>query len=235
MMLGSVRICLVLVPVLAGCGGATNDGPSDADAATAATDAAPPPAGEGACGSPPLRDDFSSDALDSARWRTVGFTGWTLELIDGRLSFTPGENHENTRTGLLLPRDPFALQNCATWVEVPRVLPDDIRGEVNFSLTASGEAAGLIRYSSGSLLLLVSGGDSVTLDYDAIAHRWWRFREASGVLVLETSPDGLSWTDHVSGPPAADLGASVPGLNVIETTLSGVFVAPLFDNVNVRP
>lgn len=233
MILGGMRRCLVLVAVLAGCGGGANDGTSDADAVT--TDSAPPPAGEGPCGSPPLRDDFSSDQLDTARWRTVGFTGWTLELVDGRLSFTPLADHQNTRTGLLLPRDPFALQSCATWVEVPRVLPDDIRGEVSFSLTASGEAAGLIRYSSGTLLLMVSGGDSVMLDYDATAHRWWRFREASGVLVLETSPDGLSWTDQVSGPPAADLGASVPGLNVIETTLSGVFVAPLFDNVNVRP
>ncbi|WP_369042236.1 hypothetical protein [Streptomyces sp. Midd1] len=39
-----------------------------------------------------------------------------------------------------------------------------------------------------------SDGSPTTLAYDPVAHRWLRFREASGTFYWETSPDAATWT-----------------------------------------
>ncbi|WP_354643873.1 hypothetical protein [Kitasatospora camelliae] len=52
--------------------------------------------------------------------------------------------------------------------------------------------------NTGNLVLRsnVGGTDAspTTLTYNATDHLWWRFREASGQILLETSPDNSTWT-----------------------------------------
>ncbi|MFE2539047.1 hypothetical protein [Actinacidiphila glaucinigra] len=54
------------------------------------------------------------------------------------------------------------------------------------------------KFNGGTLLFesCVSYTDAspVTLPYDPVAHRWWRFREAAGTFYWETSPDAATWT-----------------------------------------
>ncbi|WAZ20170.1 hypothetical protein STRCI_001269 [Streptomyces cinnabarinus] len=45
--------------------------------------------------------------------------------------------------------------------------------------------------------------NEVVLTYDPVAHAWLRLREASGLLLWETSPDGGTWTARRTAPAAA--------------------------------
>lgn len=49
-----------------------------------------------------LHDDFSGAVLDESTWRTVGVMGWDLELLDGRLTFTPSPGQGSFRSDGLL-------------------------------------------------------------------------------------------------------------------------------------
>lgn len=168
----------------------------------------------------------------------IGFMGWNLELVDQRLTWTPRDMHDNTRTGLVRSRDSFDLTDCAVWLEVPRVMPTDLQGEVNVALVLGDVNVALMRASRGNLLLLTtteSGTEDSSVPYDSEAHRWWRFREAAGVLFLETSPNGVAWTVQVQREHKADAMNAALSINVIDSSLSGVFEAPQLDNVNVAP
>ncbi len=187
----------------------------------------------GSC--PGLRDDFSAPSLDTTTWRTIGFMGWTPEIVDARLTFTPKAGYANTRTGLVRSAKSFALTGCSVSVEVARALPAGMSGEVNVSL---GVAGALVRARQGTLSFAMTVDDApktASIPYDPAAHRFWRFREAAGVLYLETAPEGRTWTERLQGPHGANLGDVQLGMNVIDTSISGVFDAPQFDNVNVVP
>lgn len=184
-----------------------------------------------------FQDDFSSDELLESKWRTVGFTGWTLEQVDGLLVWAPRVGHNNTRTGLLQSFDFFDLTGCSTWVEVVRALPMGHAGEVSVSITA-GQMQGSIRMRGGMLDFGISNELSSQNDmtaYSAVEHRWWRFREASGLLFIETSPDGREWSVQMEGEHNSDVSGAKLSINVIDTSLTDDFDPPQFDNVNVAP
>jgi hypothetical protein len=80
-----------------------------------------------------------------------------------------------------------------------------------------------VRISDGTVRMRqVSGGSAVTsssIDYDPVAHRHWRLREAGGRVFWDTSPDGASWTNRA----AADLQVEVTAMFF---TLAGGHDAP---------
>jgi hypothetical protein len=186
------------------------------------------------------RDDFSGAALDTSTWKETGFAGWDLEIVDGRLTFTPNPQYNNTRAGLLRARLPFALTDCSTWLEVPRALPPNIQGEVTVSLSTYliGSDIGFMRIYSGNLIFgaTVAGKvETSTIPFDPAAHRWWRFREASGTLYLETSPDGRTWSEQFERVHGGDVTSVQLDVSVLNPNTPGGFDGPQFDNVNVMP
>lgn len=230
---------LVLVVASVGCGGSPSGagvdaGGGDGGAGGGSADGG----GTAPCTPAELRDDFSAPALDPATWRTVGFSGWTVQVVAGQLALAPVPGHANTRTGLVLSRASMDLTGCATWLELPRVLPPDLTGEVTISFSASGTSLGLMRARRGMLQLVIDtagGPEERFTPYDPVAHRWWQVREAGGVLHLETSPDAQTWTEQLQRPHGVDVSAVVLSFGAIDTSLTDGFDGPLFDNVNVVP
>lgn len=83
----------------------------------------------------------------------------------------------------------------------------------------------------------VSGAHNNTgIDWDPVAHAWWRIREASNIVYWETSPDGLAWTVQRSKTKAV---STISALYVV--LQSGFWDAEtsagtaIFDNVNNVP
>jgi hypothetical protein len=74
-----------------------------------------------------------------------------------------------------------------------------------------------------------------TIAFDAIMHRWWRLREASGTTYFETAPDGVSWTvrHSVSTPSFADSMWIYFGAGAFKDAAPGG--GAIFDNVNIVP
>jgi hypothetical protein len=131
----------------------------------------------------------------------------------------------------------YDLTATAVSVEVPQVasannaysffrLQNGVNDGVEF-LAINGQLE--LRFEqSGSLQTLTS------LGYDAAAHRWWRIREAGGMVVWETSPDGSAWTLAGQMTPILDLTAVevVLGAGLNASQPADVTV---FDNYNLPP
>ncbi len=227
--------------VLGGCGG-PSDG-RDLDASAGGSDGsrdASRGGGTAACSPSTLQDTFTAAALDNAAWRRVGVNGWTVAPVDGRLAFTPDPAHNNTRAGGVRSIPTMNLTGCATWLEVVRTFPPGHPGElvVNVS-TESGATVGAIwvRRERVVTFRVYQGSSFVdeSVPYDAVMHRWWRFRDAGGELAIETSPDAQSWTTRLQRPHGADLTAVKLWLSANEASISAGFDGPLFDNINVVP
>jgi hypothetical protein len=249
----------VIAPLVIGCGSdgeadaprtgtdsgvGSSGGPGGTDGTDSGTSSSGGASSSGSSGTSPtpcapagLHDDFSGAALDTTLWRAAGFMGWTLEIVAGHLTFTPVPE-SGTRTGVVLTTTSFALTECSTWLEVSRALPTNIQGEVNVSLATDSESLGLMRATQGKLLFVatVSGkAEMETIPYDPVAHRWWRFREAGGVLHMDTAPDARTWSERFKRVHGANVSAVKLGINVLNPNTPGVFEAPQFDNVNVIP
>jgi hypothetical protein len=90
----------------------------------------------------------------------------------------------------------------------------EIDSSNGFEISAYANRLHLVVYSSGGVT------NSIAMDYDPVAHRFWRIRHdpVRATMELETSPDGEGWTSRRS--------ATVPRLPtaVIVTFLAGTYL-----------
>jgi hypothetical protein len=215
-----------------GGGTADDDGGSDDDGGTGTGGT-----GSGPCFPPGIQDDFSDPELDTSLWTSIGAMGVVAEVVDERLTFTPTPGFDNTRTIMVRTVNPFDVSDCTSWVEVPRVLPPEVSGELTWSLQINDTDNAFIRVRRPNAQFVVSTDEVFEefVPFDEIAHRWWRFRDEAGVLYLETSPTGQDWTVQLEHGHAWDLSTARIGFNVIVNATTTEFDGPQFDNVNVLP
>lgn len=254
-----VALLLVMAPA-GGCGSSTSDESSSGAGETASTGAATGGSGEsegaseggatdpgtsssgGGSGSgclpPTVEDDFSGGEVDPTRWMIDASTGMTIEVVDGRLVFAPIADFNNTRNVALRLLAAYDLTECATWVEVPRPLPQDVNGELFSVVGIDAQSRAIIRVLGPNIYFQVVIGDDVAevwVPHDAAAHRWWRVRDEAGILYLETSSTGKDWTTQLEKSHALDLSAVTFSLAMHTSGINDTFDGPQFDNVNVRP
>lgn len=76
----------------------------------------------------------------------------------------------------------------------------------------------------------------VTLAFDPVAHRWWRFREAAGTFYWETSPNAATWTVRrsIATPQWLRFGTLRTNFEAYAATGSTATPAEV-DNVNSAP
>jgi hypothetical protein len=132
----------------------------------------------------------------------------------------------------------FDLTDCATDLELPRQLPQEISGEVTWQIRVDDESYAFIRVRRPNLQFVAVSGIEIHENYisfDDAEHRWWRMRDDSGQLSLETSPDAETWTSHLDHPHSWDLTSVNISLGTIVNTLGGDFEGPQIDNVNRLP
>ena len=106
----------------------------------------------------------------------------------------------------------------------------EIDSSSGYSMSAYANRLHLIVHSSGGVT------NSVAIDYDPVAHRFWRMRhDPAGTMELETSSDGMAWTSRRS----AALSRTPTG--VIVSLLAGTYISlgvempgtAYFDNVKL--
>ncbi|MFH9731873.1 hypothetical protein [Streptomyces sp. NPDC017260] len=94
-------------------------------------------------------------------------------------------------------------------------------------------ATGLLSFESAANYY---DGNPVTLPFDPIAHRWWRFRETGGTFYWETSPDAKTWTArrNITTPQWLKFGTLRTNFEGFAETGSTTTPAEV-DNVNTVP
>jgi len=90
----------------------------------------------------------------------------------------------------------------------------DVDSSSGFEMSAYADRLHLVVHSSGGV------SNSIAIDYDPIAHRFWRIRHdgTNGTIELETSPDGMAWTSRRSST------AVRPPTGVIVSLLAGTYI-----------
>lgn len=207
---------LVVWVLLVGCG-RVGFGPSQDDASVRLDD------------SPGVSIDASTCATDpfdglQASWMSNGGT-WSVgggvlrmdttgQLGDGSVIYTPSGS--------------FVGRSTAVEVVRPAQQPQVWSG-IGWHMTGSASHLFVLE---GDLRFLSSTGDPVYATYDAVRHRWLRIREAGGMILAETSADGVSWSLHgmVPAPPPAALANAHFDIGVESTLMTVGPDYALFDN-----
>jgi hypothetical protein len=143
-----------------------------------------------------LKDDFDDNDL-GAEWDPYG----SVDSESGQVvvTLTPNEYEYHA----LWATNPLDMRGCAMWIEAVEV-PPTVQGDVLFEiLMDTANAVSVVKYY-GKLQFREQVGDANEVvfetDYDPLAHRWWRMREADGRVHFGTSPNGLDWNEHASHP-----------------------------------
>lgn len=175
-------------------------------------------------------DDFTTQ--DTTKWG-----GWSANntVTGGRAQLVVTNGYESIYTNAR-----YDLTGSAAQIEVPQA-PNLGNGTTGafFILHATGTVRLLIGYESGNLVTgwtNAAGADDKTgIPYDAVAHRFWRIREAAGTTYWETAPDGTTWTvRRTLADPIPSTALDV----ILNAGYYGTESAPgvaLFDNVNTVP
>jgi len=148
------------------------------------------------CGRPSVyADDF---ATQKPFWQLVASTGAQASVASGVLQLSPAASAASSTQAAAISKHAVNLDEDVLSVHVLEV-PNDASAGASFA--ARHDDANSLSFSkSGAQLQFLSQvagattGPSVT--FDASTHRHWRFRETSGTLYWETSPDGKSWTEQ---------------------------------------
>ncbi|MFD8797203.1 LamG-like jellyroll fold domain-containing protein [Streptomyces atroolivaceus] len=141
-----------------------------------------------------LVDDFDDGAVDTAKWTAVGGSTET----DGRLR----QPMTSTVARLTSVRE-WSLAGSQLTVKLCTVPAAGGSSSASASWYVYSTTSGTrLRWSYNPLTntlraaIEVGGTDAsgVNLTYSPIDHAWLRVRETSGVVYMETSPDGWDWT-----------------------------------------
>ncbi|MEV3946970.1 LamG-like jellyroll fold domain-containing protein [Streptomyces halstedii] len=150
-----------------------------------------------------LTDDFDDGVVDPGKWTAVGGSAEVEGRLRQPLAATVAR-HTSMREWSLagsqltvklctVPAAGGSSSASASWYVYSATSGSRLRWSYN-PLTNQLRAA-----------VEVGGADSgaATFTYSPIDHAWLRVRETSGVVVMETSPDGWDWTVRRSAPTPA--------------------------------
>ena len=75
--------------------------------------------------------------------------------------------------------------------------------ETHFQLQTPGQTnvIAFLVYGLNLVATTTPGGDQPgAVPYNPISHKWLRIRHASGNIIWDTSPDGITWTQYATTP-----------------------------------
>ena len=142
-------------------------------------------------------DDFNDGTIGSI-WNAWGAGQHKEEAGVLKLSPDPiGSAHLGIST--IATAD---LTNCAVSVELVQVLSSADSTDVYILFSPAPPVPAdfvSIGWDQGKLHLR-GASSAIDLNFDQVAHRWLRIAATQGTTVLETSPDGNSWTQQFAVP-----------------------------------
>jgi hypothetical protein len=246
------RASLALGLCVAACGRWGYDAPGaigdaglpaeDADGGTQGGDDADLPVGGPGCGSLQLLAESFDDASTRQYWYTVSSGGGQAQLANDRVELRLGAGGNPTAEAGYESNSSFDLRHSEISVEVLRVGGQraglalrDGPGRDRFNAFIGASRGVALAVQDDELVALTLDGNDVTprasTGYDADADRYFRLREADGVVYWETSPDRIDWsTFHEE---AAPLDASLVYPQLFVRGQAGSASEAWFDELNV--
>lgn len=190
------------------------------------------------CAASDLLDDFD-DGLRARAWgRAYTSSGCTLTEADGGLSVV-ASGEPNSWCGYTTGKR-YDLRGSSVAVEVLGALAGDTASTFLKLVPYDTSKAVQFVVEDASLVISTRDGDWIALarvEFDPVAHRWWRLREQDGAVLWETSPDALAWTLVAQVPAFLDLSAVTVeiGAGTWSTSTPPQAGEARFDNLNVAP
>jgi hypothetical protein len=144
-----------------------------------------------------LQDNFT-EAMPTG-WYTATGPGGMVTSGSGDLVLTVSGDMMSAADALA--KHNVNLSGSALELEVPAVLGGSGVTGLSIGLDQT-HYAGFLVAKNNLTSSIIDGANKSTHNatYDGSAQLWWRFREASGTLYVETSPDDATWTAQTSGP-----------------------------------
>lgn len=198
--------------------------------------------GGGATGEPPchpagLEDGFDGSAVDTSLWTPQGKQP-IMSVSGSQLRVTPEENVNDDQFVGLVTKLRYDLKGCAVWIEAPSIVKNGAAGSTYWQLyTPDGSTS--FKVANGNLDVKV--GDTVgmlgqaSFAYIPSEHRWWRIREAGGILIMETSPDFITWTTLLTTQTPSYIAQVAIGLGVVSPMNQTNLGQTTFDHFNIKP
>jgi hypothetical protein len=181
-----------------------------------------------------LADDFE-DGTAGTGWEVWASGGTSVAEVDGGLAMTPGDSGGE---GLYRSQTNFDFIGSYVLVELVQPFPSSSVAAATF-LVADPSGNDIQINQSGNELVLGYNTATptyitvATLTFDAVAHRWWRIREAGGVIYWDLSPDGVAWSNGASVPtPFASLAGFKAGLRATYSPGPPTPGTAVWDNFN---
>ncbi len=198
--------------------------------------------GGGAAEQPPchpagLEDGFNGTAVNTSLWNLQGKQS-IMSVTGSQLLVTPDENINDGQWVGLVTKTTYNLTDCAIWIEAPSIVKKGAAGNTYWQLyTPNGSSA--FKVANGKLEASVddmgANLDQASIPYVALEHRWWRIREAAGKLIMETSPNFITWTTVLSTLTPSYISQVSIGIGVISPNNQTSLGKTTFDNFNIVP
>jgi len=171
-----------------------------------------------------LLDLFSDSRVDSGMWELWLPDNDPVVVTEepGRLSIQLAANVGRIYNGLqsrgrydmLAGNAVVEVEPASQEVGVETSFSVDLDATLGFGISAYANRLHLIVHTSGGVT------NSLAVDYDPVAHRFWRIRHdpVNGTMEMETSSDGQSWFSQRSAA------LSRSPTNVTVTLLAGTYI-----------
>jgi hypothetical protein len=170
-----------------------------------------------------LADLFIDSRVDTGMWELWLPENDPVVVAEevGRLGITLAPNVGRVYNGIQ-SRGRYDMIDGNAQVEVEPA-SQEIGVETDFSVDVDATLGYQMSTYANRLHLIVhsSGGvsNSFAIDYDPVAHRFWRIRhDTGGTIEFETSPDGTAWTSRRSSAAAR------PPTGVTVSLLAGTYI-----------
>lgn len=222
--------------VTGGSGGAGGAGGVGAAGGTTATGGQGGSGGTPLCFPTDLLDPFDGSFVNTTLWRLQGATS-IISVHSGMLHFAPQAQVSLDQWAGVVTRATYDVRDCQVWIEVPSLVNGGSPGSTYFQLHhADGSVAIAVHDGTAAFRVNEGGNQDETLaSYDSAAHRWWRIREDSGTIYLETAPDGQTWTVQNSATSPSYVDDVVVGIGVVPPEQAVNPGEAQFDNFDVEP
>jgi hypothetical protein len=219
-----------------GGGSAGGGGASASSSGSSATGGGGAP-GQPLCHPAGLEDSFDGNAVNTSLWNLQGKQS-IMSVTGSQLQVTPDENIDNGQWVGLVTKTTYNLTDCAVWIEAPSIVKNGAAGNTYWQLyTPNGSSE--FKVADGKLEAKVDDMSAnlgqASIPYVALEHRWWRIRETAGKLIMETSPNFITWTTVLSTPTPSYISQVSIGLGVISPNNQTSLGKTTFDNFNIVP
>lgn len=159
-----------------------------------------------------LTDNFNDNSLSGSKWFSYTGGSSTLSETNSRLECALPSSAGSSDVAGISNQSPKDFTNSYALVKITQAVSASTNA--NQAMHVYPDAAGAGDAAVNSVLWFIEAGtlyarkyvssvatNLYTVAFNSSTHKYWRIREASGVIYWDTSSDGINWTNRASNNP----------------------------------